>query len=95
MRIGTLIIEVYGELLTKQSIEILQTSMYQPLISVSDKFDFDYKRFGFFAAELIWVVPLHTFWKNDRIYLTLKETLDKNFINWKIDITLLIKEKGD
>lgn len=94
MKIGNLIIEIYGELLTKQSIETLQSSMYQPLLSVSDKFDFDYRRFGYFAADLIWVIPLKIFWKNDLIYNTLKKSLDKNFTNWIINITLTIHEKG-
>ena len=94
MKIGTLIIEIYGELLKRQSIEILQTSMYQPLKSVSDKFDFSYKRFGYFAATLYWVVPLKIFWKNDLIYKVLRECLDSGFTNWKIDITLTINEKG-
>jgi len=94
-KIGNLIIEIYAELLEKQSIEILQTAMYQPLISVSDKFDFDYSRFGYFAASLIWVVPLRIFWKNDQIYKTLKDNLNKYFTNWKINITLVIHEKGE
>lgn len=95
MKIGNLIIEIYAELLEKQSIEILQNLMYQPLISVSDKFDFDYKRFGYFAATLIWVVPLKIFWKNDLIYKRLKEGLNQYFTNWKATITLVIHEKGD
>jgi len=95
MQIGTLILEVYAELKTKQSIEILQAAMHQPLISVSDKFDFDYKRFGYFAAELIWVIPLKIFWKNDQIYNVLRETLDTHFNNWSLEINLLIHEKGD
>ena len=95
MKIGTLIIEVYGELLEKQSIEILQNIMYNPLISVSDKFDFDYKRFGYFAASLIWVVPLRIFWKNDLIYNLLIKGLNQYFNNWNINITLVINEKGE
>ena len=95
MKIGTLIIKVYAELLEIQSIEILQAAMYRTLISVSDKFDFDYKRFGYFAATLIWVIPLKIFWKNDRIYDILKTTLNKHFTNWNFEITLTITEKGD
>ena len=95
MKIGNLIIEIYAELLEKQSIEILQNAMNQPLLSVSDKYDFDYKRFGYFAASLIWVVPLKIFWRNDMIYKTLRDTLNKYFTNWKIDITLVISEKGE
>ncbi len=94
MTIGNLIIEIYAELLEKQSIELLQNMMSQPLISVSDKFDFDYKRFGYFAAEMIWVIPLKIFWKNDQIYKTLKSGLNQYFTNWKVDVTLVIHEKG-
>ena len=94
MKIGTLTLQIYAELKTKQSIEILQAAMYQPLLSISDKFDFDYRRFGYFAAKLIWVIPLKIFWKNDHIYNILKETLNTHFINWNIDISLLIHEEG-
>lgn len=94
MKIGNLIIEVYGELLQKQSIVLLENLMYHPLISVSDAFDFDYKRFGYFAANLIWVVPLKAFWKNDLIYENLKDGLNKYFNNWTVTITLVIHEKG-
>lgn len=94
MQIGNLIIEVFGKLLEKQSIEKLQNLMNQPLNSVSDLFDFDYKRFGYFAASLIWVVPLKIFWNNDLIYKTLISGLDTYFTDWKIDITLVIHEKG-
>lgn len=94
MKIGNLIIEIYGELLQKQSIVLLQNLMHFPLMSVSDKFDFDYKRFGYFAAKLIFVVPLKIFWKNDLIYKRLKEGLNQYFSNWKVDITVTIHEKG-
>jgi hypothetical protein len=95
MTIGTLIIEIYGELLSKKSIEILQDSMHLLFLTVSDKFDFNYKRFGYFAAKLLWVIPLTIFWQNDRIYKELKKSLDANFTNWTINITLTIQEKGD
>lgn len=94
-KIGNLIIEIYGELLEKQSVEILQNAMNQPLLSVSDKYDFNYKRFEYFAASLIWVIPLRIFWRNDSIYKTLRSTLNKYFNNWTINITLVIHEKGE
>lgn len=94
MKIGTLTIEVYGELKEKTSIESLQNSMHQPLISISDYFDFNYNRFGFYAAFMVWEIPLKIFWKNDQIYSNLKSGLNKFFINWELDIILTIKEKG-
>ena len=95
MKIGNLTIEVFGELLQKNSVELLQNVMYQPLISISESFDFDYRRFGFYAATLLWEIPLTIFWKNDLIYNTLKENLEIHFTNWEIDIYISIIEKGD
>jgi len=95
LKIGSFTIEVFGELLQKDSVELLQSVMYQPLISVSDSFDFNYRRFGFYAATLLWEIPLTIFWKNDLIYNTLKENLETHFTNWEIDIYILITEKGD
>jgi len=95
LKIGNLTIEVFGELLQKNSVELLQNVMYQPLISISESFDFDYRRFGFYAATLLWEIPLTIFWKNDLIYNTLKENLEIHFTNWEIDIYISIIEKGD
>jgi len=95
LKIGSLTIEVYGELLQKNSVELLQNVMYQPLISVSESFDFNYRRFGFYAATLLWEIPLTIFWKNDQIYNSLRENLETHFTNWEIDIYISITEKGD
>lgn len=94
MKIGTLVFYVYCELVGKQSIENLQSFIHQNLISVSDKFDFDYRRFGFISAELLWLIPLNTFWKNDLIYKKLIEGLNLFFTYWELDITLTINESG-
>ncbi len=45
MKIGTLIIQAFGDLLDKRSIDALRGAMDHSILSVSDKFDFDYKRF--------------------------------------------------
>lgn len=94
-KIGTLIIKIQGDLFKRQSIDILQNSMHLPLSSISDKYDFDYKRFGFLSAIITWVIPLKIFWQNDFIYKTLKSILDKEFSAWQMDITLTIEEKGE
>jgi len=93
MKTGTLILEIYGELLEKQSIDILQNIMHKPLLSVSESLDFDYKRFEYFAATMIWVCHLKLFWNNDTIYNTLKLNLNRYFTNWELEITLLLHDK--
>ncbi len=42
MKIGTFFIDVYGELLFKNSVEIIRSTMDQNLATVTDKFDFDH-----------------------------------------------------
>ena len=95
MKIGTMIFNIYGELIFKKSIEYFITSMDQILLTVSDKFDSDYRRFAFWAARINFVIPLKIFWKNDTIYKTLLKNLNKYFDNWTLDITLTIQEKGE
>ncbi len=95
MKIGSLTIEVFGELLEINSIELLQTAMYQPFISISESFEFNYRRFGFYAATLLWEIPLNIFWKNDIIYNTLRKNLNNLFTNWELDIYISITEKGE
>jgi len=94
MKLGTLILEFYGELKTKESIEVIKNTLHPLLNSVCNQYDFDYKRFEYFAATLIWVVPLNLFWKNDRIYSTLKKSIILNFDNWNFSIYLLIHKTG-
>ena len=94
MKIGTLFIEVYAELLQKDSIDLLQNSLYNSFSSVSSDFFFDYRRFSYFATTLIWEIPLHSFWKNQFIYDILKRNLNKYFINWELEMYLTIKETG-
>ena len=94
-KIGTLIIKIQGDLFKRQSIDILQNSMHLPLSSICDKYDFDYRRFGFLSAFINWVIPLRIFWQNDFIYKTLKSVLDLEFSSWQMDITLIIEEKGE
>lgn len=95
MKIGTLIINVWCQPKTIFSIDYLQNSMHQSLISVSENIDFTFKRFGFVEATLNWNITLHSFWKNDRIYKNLKINLNQHFTDWKFTLTLTIKEEGE
>lgn len=94
MRIGTLIIEVFVVPAWILKIEELQKIMAPLLDSVGPHHDFDYRRFEYLRANLKWVAQLETFWKNDRIYNTLRTFLNKNFVFWQATITLSIKEEG-
>jgi len=94
MRIGSLTLKSYGELRTKQSIDIIKDIMHPVLLSVCDNYNFKYDRFAFYAAFMVWEIPLKIFWKNDKIYSYLKSNLSKYFSNWKINVTLTINEKG-
>jgi len=94
MTIGTLIIEAFGDLKTKQSIDLVKNIMHPTLISVCDQYDFDYRRFEYISASLIWVIPLKLLWKNDRIISTLRKSFNLYFNNWNYTIYLLIHETG-
>lgn len=95
MKIGLLTIEIYGELKFKTSVEYLISSMDPILTTVSDDYEFDYSRFGFFAAKITFNIPLKIFWKGDSLYNTLIKNLNYSFDNWEINLTLLIKERSD
>lgn len=94
-KIGTLIIEIKGNIFRPRSIDFLQAQMYGPLNSISEKVSFDYKRFGYFSASLRWVLTLKEFWKNDLIYKILKNILNAEFRTWEMNLTLFIEEKGE
>jgi hypothetical protein len=93
LQIGSLLIDIYGELLFDNAVEHFTTSMSNIFRTVSDKFDYDDKRFAFYAARIKFVVPLKIMWRNDVIYNGLIRNLNYSFDNWTLDITLLIKEE--
>ena len=93
MKIGTMIFDVYGELNFERAVEHFITSMDPIFKTVSNKFDSQYRRFGFFATQINIVVTLKEFWKSDALYNTLKENLNYCFRNWKFDINLTIEER--
>ncbi|MBA7542016.1 hypothetical protein ES705_34332 [subsurface metagenome] len=95
MKIGTMIFDIYGELKFTNAVEHFISSMDPVLHSVSDKFDSDYKRFGFYAAVIKFVIPLRIFWKSDVLYNTLLRNIDYSFDNWTVDIILTIQERRD
>jgi len=92
---GRLILKMAGDLKEKQSIHFMELSMLPPIIAFSDKFDFDYKRFEFLTADLIWVIEFTVFTSIRRLYNTFRESTFKHFSNWQLEITLLINETGD
>ncbi len=95
MKIGTMIFDVYGELKFETAVEHFISSMDPILKTVSDKFDSDYKRFGFYAAVIQFVIPLRIFWKSNTLYNTLIRNIDYSFDNWTVDIILTIQERRD
>ncbi len=95
MIIGTMIFEIYGELLFPKAIDYFFIRMDEILNTVSDKFDSDYRRFAYFAGRIKYVIQLKIFWKNDILYQTLKKYLNYCFRNWTVEITLTLHEKGD
>ena len=94
MKIGTLIFDIYADLISRNDVKPFITSMEQTFQTVSDQFETDYKVFADFAASIRFVVPLREFWRNDYIFRTFKTQLDKHFTFWRYKITLNIKEKG-
>ena len=94
MKIGTFIIEIYGEHLFPKAVEHFISSMDNTFRTVSDQFQSDYRRFGFYAAVIKFIVPLKVFWRGDYFYNSLIKNLNYCFRNWQFDITLTIYERS-
>lgn len=92
---GRLILKMYGDLKETESIHRMEIAMRPPINSISDKFDFNYKRFEFLTADLIWVIELTSIFSPNRIYNSFKDLSIKYFSNWGIEITVLIIETGE
>lgn len=94
VKIGTFIIEIYGEHLFPKAVEQFISSMDRIFRTVSDQFDSDHRRFGFYAAVIKFIIPLKIFWRGDYFYHGLIKNLDYCFTNWQFDITLTIHERS-
>lgn len=88
-----MIFDIYGELKFDRAVEHFISAMDPILKTVSDKFDSDYKRFGFFASKILFVIPLKEFWKSNALYNTLIKNLNYSFNNWSFDLNLSIEER--
>lgn len=89
-----MILDLYGELKFETAVEHFISSMDPILKTISDKFDSDWRRFGFYAAKIKIVIPLKVFWKSDALYNTLINNLNYSFDNWNFTLTLTIEERG-
>jgi len=94
MKKGNLTFDIFGELNFNNSVEHFISAMDPVLLSISNAFDSDYRRFSFYAAVIKIEVPLTTFWQSNALYNTLRKQLDYAFHNWTIDINLDIIERG-
>lgn len=92
MKIGTMTFDIYGELSFETAVEHFISSMDPIFRTVSTKFDSQYRRFGFYAAKILFVIPLREFWKSDQLYNTLIRNLNYSFSNWEFHINLHIEE---
>lgn len=95
MKIGTMNIEIYGELLYERAIEDFIISFTPILKTIADTFEFDYRRFAFYAATLKLIIPLRIFWKSDAFYNSLIRSLENHFNNWEFNVILYISERKD
>ncbi len=91
---GTLFLEIYGELLFRDSVQLFISSMDNSFLSISDSYNYDHSRFGYLAAVILITVPLTSFWHHDSIYKRLIRQLNKYFINWNIRINVHIHERS-
>lgn len=94
MEIGTLIIEIWGKLLQHKSCEFFIATMDPTFSTISDKYDADYKRFGYEGGHLLFVIPLKELWRSDVVFKKMRKELDRLFVNWAYLLTLTIHEKG-
>ena len=93
MKIGTLVISVFIAPAEIEMIDSLHKIMNSSLKAIDPLYYFDYKRFAYLSASLIWNVKITEFWKLDRIYNTLLKYLNERFLYWELSITLNIKEE--
>jgi hypothetical protein len=95
MKIGTLVLRIYGEFPKKDYPQYFISSMLRKLRTVSDEEPFcKHSRFAFFASAITFEVHINTFW-TDALYKFLIKELDFHFTEWNFILDLLIHIKGE
>jgi len=89
---GTLILEIYGELLFDRAVEHFLGSMDYQFRTIGHSWNSEYRRFGYFAVVLKVVIPLKIFWRSNSLYNRLKAQLNYCFSNWQIQVYLNLSE---
>ncbi len=95
MKIGTIEINIFGELNHKQSVEHFNLDITPFIKTISDDFKFDYARFAYYSATIHIFIPLRIFWKNVALFNSLRRSLNSNFTNWQYNLRLSILERKD
>lgn len=95
MKIGTIEINIFGELNFRESIERFNLDITPIVKTISDDFKFDYSRFAYYSARIHIFIPLTVFWKTDALFNSLRRLLNKYFTNWQYNLRLSILERKD
>ncbi|MBA7522310.1 hypothetical protein ES705_14428 [subsurface metagenome] len=95
MTIGTIEINIFGELNFRESVERFQLDMTPIIKTISDDFKFDSARFAYYSARIHIFIPLKVFWKTDALFNSLRRSLNTYFNNWQYNLRLNILERRD
>lgn len=87
-------IESFGLLNQFDSVEKVKDIMEPILLKLGEEIEFDYRRFQWMAARLMWKVRIREFEYIDNVLLRLRKGMDKYFDSWGIKIVIKYEERG-
>lgn len=87
-------IESFGLMLRYDSVEKARAIIEGVLVKAGNEIDFDYRRFQFIAARLMWTVRVLEFDYIDNVLIAMRKAMKKYFDQWGIRIKIKYIEKG-
>lgn len=87
-------IESYGLVLEEDSVERVKDIMEPVLLKLGEEIEYDYRRFQFIAARIVWRIMIREFEYVDNVLIKLRSAMNKYFDRWGIRIIIKYEEGG-
>lgn len=87
-------VESFGLLLQSDSVEMVRNIVEGVMAKIGEDTDFDYRKFQWIAARLIWKVRIIDFEYVDNVLIAVRKGMKKYFDSWGIKIRIEYTERG-
>lgn len=87
-------VESFGLLQELESVEKVKELIEPVLLKLGEEIEFDYRRFQYIAARLMWKIVIRDFEYVDNVLIKLRRAMNKYFDQWGIKMSIQYTEGG-